>query len=284
MQKHNTFYNLLDSGNGQKLEQFGPIVLARPASQAVWQPQQPRELWKNAHALFTREGSSQWLSNQSLPTSWTVNIDDIRFKLSPTDFGHLGVFPEQAMFWSWMKLLIQSVPRKLQILNLFAYSGGATIAAAQAGAEVCHLDASKPMVTWARENAALNNLEKAPIRWIVDDVAKFLAREQRRGRRYDGIILDPPSFGRGPNGEIFKIEEEIVPLLQQCRALLSDNPLFIALSCHTPGFTPLVLNHLMRQTMEGMQGKIQSGELVLMTTLKETFNLPSGCYAWWHNG
>ncbi len=283
MHTNNPHYSLLDSGEGQKLEQFGPIVLIRPCSQAVWAPRQPKELWKKAHALFTREGASQWLSSQPLPPSWIVSVEGIRFKLSPTDFGHLGIFPEQAMFWRWMAQRISRRRKRPSVLNLFAYSGGATLAAAKAGAEVCHLDASKPMVTWARENAELNGLQEAPIRWIVDDVAKFLGREARRGKKYDGIVLDPPSFGRGPKGEVFKIEEEILPLLAQCRELLSDDPLFLALSCHTPGFTPAIMQGLIIQAMDGLGGTIASGELLLETTLKETFPLPSGTYAWWCN-
>ncbi len=274
-------YSLLDSGNGQKLERFGSHILIRPAAQAVWQPQQPQSLWDTAHATFTREGSNQWLTPQTLEDSWTVSIDDIQFQLSPTDFGHLGIFPEQRMFWRWMRPLLRK--KEAKILNLFAYSGGATLAAAKEGAEVCHLDASKPMVTWARENASLNHLENAPIRWIVDDVMKFLLREQRRGRRYDAIILDPPTFGRGPQGELFKIEEQINPLLAQCRALLSDQPLFLALSCHTPGFTPIIMQKLVEQALNGLGGKVLTGELLLESDLPDTFSLPSGTYAWWHH-
>lgn len=277
------YYSLLDSGNGQKLEQFGPVILSRPASQAVWSPQQSAELWNKAHASFTRDGNNQWVCSKPLPPHWNISIDDIHFKLSTTDFGHLGIFPEQAMFWRWMRTILKQ-RRKPSVLNLFAYSGGATLFAAKEGAEVCHLDASKPMVAWARENAALNKLEHAPIRWIVDDVVKFLGREIRRNKKYDAIILDPPTFGRGPNGELFKIEEEIVPLLKLCRELLSDTPLFIALSCHTPGFTPHILQKLLQQTTEGLSGSFLSGELLLETTLRESFNLPSGAYAWWYNG
>ncbi|MFA6915597.1 MAG: class I SAM-dependent methyltransferase [Parachlamydiales bacterium] len=277
-------YQLIDSGNGQKLEQFGPFIIARPAAQAVWLPQQKEDVWKKAHANFTRDGSNRWISALPLPPLWTVEVENIAFKISPTDFGHLGIFPEQQMFWRWMTDILQNAPSKPSLLNLFAYSGGVTLAAAKAGAEVCHLDASKPMVAWARENAALNNLDNAPIRWIVDDVSKFLAREQRRSKKYDAIVLDPPSFGRGPNGEVFKIEEQIIPLLTQCRALLSEKPLFIALSCHTPGFTPYIIKKLMEQAMHGLKGTVESGELLLETQQKGSYPLPSGTYAWWCHG
>lgn len=278
-------YILLDSGSGQKLERFGPFVLARPAAQAVWKPQHTA-LWKKANATFTRDGTNQWIASKPLPPNWNINVDGIHFKLSPTEFGHLGIFPEQRSFWKWMRSSEANLKGK-KVLNLFAYSGGVTLAAALAGAEVCHLDASKPMVAWARENATLNNLDNAPIRWIVDDVSKFLSRELKRGKQYDAIILDPPTFGRGPKGELFKIEEEIGPLLEQCRALLTPKPLFIALSCHTPGFTPHIMHGIMQQAMQGLPGSITTGELLLECAheAKETtFSLPSGTFARWSYG
>ncbi|BBI16439.1 Putative uncharacterized protein [Neochlamydia sp. S13] len=271
-------YSLIDSGNGYKLEQFGPYTISRPCSQAVWEPRLSQESWDHAHAFFSREGQNKWtFRKEKLPDMWQIKVADIAFKISPTDFGHLGIFPEQRAFWKW----IQSTPIKgKRVLNLFAYSGGSTLAAAQAGAEVCHLDASKGMVAWARENAALNHLEKAPIRWIIDDVFKFLGRELRRGSRYDAIILDPPSFGRGANGEVFKIEEEINKLLRSCRELLTPKPLFILFSCHTPGFSPLVMKHLLHQNLDGLSGTIDEGEMLLEGST-ETFPIPSGTFARW---
>src|SRR3569832_2195063 len=195
-------YQLLDSGAEQKLERFGQYLLSRPCSQAVWKTALSPGEWKKADATFTREPANKWMGT-TLPASWVVEHQGIRFKLMPTDFGHVGMFPEHALLWTWMR---NRIKQGSQILNLFAYTGGVTLAAAQAGAEVCHVDASKTTVAWARENCALNELEKAPIRWIVDDVIKFLQREVRRGRTYDGIILDPPTFGRGSKGEVFKIE------------------------------------------------------------------------------
>lgn len=284
---HLQTYTLIDSGDGRKLEKFGRYIISRPSAQAVWKPQQPENIWKKADAIFTREGENKWIKNSELPESWKIVVSDISFKISPTDFGHLGIFPEQSDFWKWIPQTIEHAKTKgrdsISVLNLFAYSGGSTLAAAKAGARVCHLDASKGMVSWARENAALSGLEKAPIRWIVDDVSKFLTRELRRGVRYDAIIFDPPSFGRGNRGEIFKIEEDLPPIMRDCRELLSDHPLFILFSCHSPGFTPIVMHHLMSQMTEGLKGNIDSGEMVLKGE-KTTLPLPSGVYARWHCG
>ena len=202
----------------------------RPCPQAIWRPQHPDQ-WKKADALFSREQENSWRMNRALPSSWIVEIGEVRFKIALTDFGHLGVFPEHAFLWTAMRPMIRE---KMRILNLFAYSGGVTLAAAQEGAQVCHVDASKGMVDWARENAALNELEKAPIRWIVDDAIKFLKREIKRQSFYDGIILDPPTFGRGNKGEVFKIERDLLILLDLCKELLSEKKQFLILSCHTP--------------------------------------------------
>lgn len=261
-------YQLIDSGDGHKLERFGPYMLHRPCSQAVWRS----SIKEKGDALFNRD--EKWVFHKKLPKSWTVFHGGVEFKIAPTDFGHLGLFPEHADLWQWMRPLIRKGSR---ILNLFAYSGGVTLAAAQEGAEVCHLDASKGMVDWARENAALNNLQKAPIRWIVDDALKFLKREQKRGSFYDGIILDPPTFGRGSQGEVFKIERDILPLLELCSALFTKTPLFLIFSCHTPGFTPICMRHLVGQSMP--KGQIEVGEMALYGP--ETLAIPSGSFARW---
>lgn len=281
MTKHS--YALLDSGEGKKLERFGSYVLSRPCSQAVWKKQLSEDAWSQADAIFSREKENVWAKKKALPETWTIDVDGIQFKLSTTDFGHLGIFPEQRDCWKWIQSSIQNAPIKPKVLNLFAYSGGSTLAAAKAGASVCHLDASKGMVSWARENAALNGLDKAPIRWIVDDVTKFLIREKKRGQQYDAIIFDPPTFGRGAQGELFKIEEHILPLIDLCRQLLSDRPLFVFFSCHTPGFSPIVMDHLMHQMMEGIPGKIDVGEMVLSGN-PGVFSLPSGTFARWTHG
>ena len=267
-------YELLDSGHGRKLERFGQYTLARPCAQAVWRPLQPEEVWTRADGTFSRDGGAEWTFSRSFPSSWVTSIDGMKMRLQPTDFGHLGIFPEQRPLWRH----IRDLSAQARVLNLFAYSGGSTIAAAQGGASVCHLDASKGMVDWARENAALNDLASAPIRWIVDDVTKFLKREERRGSQYEGIILDPPSFGRGSKGEVFKIEESILPLLELCRACLSATPRFLLLSCHTPGFTPTTLHHLLEDTL-GSAGSIEAGEMVLSGPGARA--VPNGMYALW---
>lgn len=266
-------YELIDSGEEMKLERFGPVVLARPCAQALWK-RSHREEWQKADGTFSRDDGNRWSWKKSVPKSWVTEHDGLKFKIMPTDFGHLGLFPEHANVWQWASGLIT---KGTKVLNLFAYSGGATLACARAGAEVCHLDASKGMVSWARENAVLCGLDHLPIRWIVDDAMKFLKREQQRGRRYEGIILDPPSFGRGAQGEVFKIERDLGKLLEACHAVLVDQPLFVAFSTHTPGMTPLVMNHLMEEMMG--KGKIQSGEMVLKATRGK--DIPSGSFATW---
>lgn len=272
-------YTLIDTGFGTKLEQFGEYVIARPAAQAMWKPTLQEAIWNKIDASFSREGGNAWKVHKNLPKEWVVEIEGILFKIAPTDFGHLGVFPEHSTLWSSMVSLIRAQKKTPNILNLFAYSGGATLAAAKAGASVCHLDASKGMVSWARENAKLNNLEKAPIRWIVDDAIKFLQREHKRGVFYDGIILDPPSFGRGNNGEVFKIEKDLSEILSLCRSLLSENPLFLLFTTHTQGMSPLVMEHLTRQMMKGIDGKITTGEMIIPS--KQGLSLPSGSFAKW---
>jgi 23S rRNA (cytosine1962-C5)-methyltransferase len=273
-------YRLLDSGNGEKLEQFGPYVLARPSALAVWKKQRP-ELWQEADGLFSREEKKGWSWKRGAPKPWEVEIGKVRFRLMPTDFGHLGVFPEHAAIWEEVRSALSRNPSKDRprqaLLNLFAYSGGVSLAAAQAGAEVCHVDAAKGMIEWARENAALNQLEEAPIRWIVDDALKFMRREIKRGRRYDAIVLDPPTFGRGSKGEVFKIEEEIGPLLAACRELLVADGAdrFVVLTCHTPGFTPLVLSQLLQEAFP--RAEISAGEMTLQGSAP--FAIPSGAFA-----
>ncbi len=273
-------YALLDSGNGQKLECFGEVVLARPCAQAIWEPRHP-DRWRAATATFDRAEGLNWHGRDRVPASWVVPINGLRMKLSATDFGHLGVFPETRSLWDWITATLRRAAtpdRTLNVLNLFAYSGGATLAAARAGCAVCHLDASRGMVDWARENAALNGLEQAPIRWIVDDVQKFLAREIRRERKYDAIILDPPSFGRGKNGELYKIERDLLDTLQACQAVLSRTPVFVLLTSHTPGFSPIVLRNLLAQRLG--DGRVECGEM-LLTGATDVLELPNGNWTHW---
>jgi len=279
----NDQYELLDSGNGKKLERFGSVVLDRPCAQAVWAPLNAN-IWQNASASFDRVGGLNWEGRERLPASWEVDIAGVIMKLSATDFGHIGVFPETRALWKWIRETLKEQQEKkgrtLKFLNLFAYSGGATLAAAQAGAECCHLDASKGMVDWARENAAVNQLQDAPIRWIVDDVIKFLRREVKRGNRYDGILLDPPSFGRGKKGELYKIEESLITTLDLVHEVLSDDPSFVLLTSHTPGFSPIVLRNLLRQYHEN--GSFECGEM-LLTGTSGVNDLPNGNWARWIN-
>jgi len=274
-------YELLDSGHGRKLERFGGVVLDRPCSQAVWSPQKTSQ-WKEADAFFTRKKGLEWRGREQLPDSWLVTVNGIKMKLSTTDFGHLGVFPETRAMWDWISetLGAEGPKRKepLHFLNLFAYSGGATLAGAKGGAHCCHVDASKGMVQWARENAKLNDLEDHPIRWIVDDVNKFLQREIRRGRRYDAILLDPPSFGRGKGGELYKIEHALLETLEFVKKLLSERPCFLYLTSHTPGFSPIVLKNLIQQLLEG--GNFECGEM-LLTGGAGVYPVPSGTWARW---
>ncbi len=274
-------YELLDSGDGRKLERFGDLILERPSGQAVWEPSQKESYWAAANARFDREMGNRWHGRHHLPKEWMVDIEDIRFQLSSTDFGHLGVFPEQRPMWRWLRESCRKSPGA-KVMNLFAYSGGSTLAPAQGKAQVCHVDASRGMTDWARNNARINGLQDAPIRWIVDDVPAFLAREQRRGQQYDGIILDPPSFGRGAKKEIFKIEEQINPMLDLIRKLLSPQPMFVLLTCHTNSFTPQVLANLLGHHLKGLKGEISCGEM-LLEGAPGVSPLPSGSYARWQS-
>lgn len=272
MSRNEMDYKLIDSGNEEKLEQFKDILLIRPAPTALWRPSLPKSIWSRAQARFVRDPYNQWEVFKPMPESWEIEVKGVRLKLKRTDFGHLGFFAEHSLNWQWMT---DHPLEGRRILNLFAYSGSSTIALAKAGAHVTHLDAAKGMVQWARENSALNGLQQAPIRWIVDDVRKYLARAIRREERYDAILLDPPSFGRGKGQEIFKINYELIPLLESCRELLSDDPLFVLLTCHTPLYTPLALGQLVRQTLG--RGFISHGEMAICGP----FDLPCGSYVRW---
>ncbi|MEW6715034.1 MAG: class I SAM-dependent methyltransferase [Nitrospirota bacterium] len=275
-------YQLLDSGMGNKLERVGPYLLVRPSPQAVWSPSLPKERWQEADAVYIRSstGGGKWEFRRLLPEKWEIEYGGFRFAVKPTGFGHLGLFPEQIDSWEWISEKVKTAKREITVLNLFAYTGGSTLAAASAGASVCHLDASKGVVDWGRENAALSNLSGQSIRWIVDDAQKFISKEIRRGKRYDAVILDPPSFGRGAKGEIWKIEDDLTKLLNSCRELLSDDPLFVLLSCHSPGFTPLVLQNLLAEMMKKIKGKLSCAEMML-TEAESGRPLPCGSYARW---
>ena len=271
-------YELLDSGDGRKLERFGKYVLARPCSQAMWRPCKSAADWERADASFDREDGNRWHGRSNLPKEWQIETAGIRFKLGGTDFGHLGIFPEQRAQWAWIRQRVEATTaidssRRLLVLNLFAYSGGSTMAAALGGAEVCHLDASKGMVEWARENARLNGLADHPIRWIVDDAHKFMKREIRRGRKYDAIILDPPTFGRGAGGEMYKIERDLKDTLGLVKDLLSESPCFVLFSSHTPGLSQIVAENILGQLFPS--ATLESGDMLLEGA---SLKCPSGIY------
>ncbi|MBI4843921.1 MAG: class I SAM-dependent methyltransferase [Nitrospirae bacterium] len=275
-------YQLIDSGRGMKLERVGPYLLCRPSPQAVWPPSLPQERWRKADAVYIRSssGGGRWDFKIDMPESWEIEYRGFRFRIKPTGFGHLGIFPEHGESWEWISKTIAGAKRELNLLNLFAYTGGSTLAAAAAAASVCHVDSSKGVVDWARVNAELSGLGSMPVRWIVDDVNKFINKEIRRGKKYDALILDPPSFGRGAKGEVWKIEDQLAGLLTQCRELLTADPAFLLLSCHSPGFTPIVLHNLLKIVMKDKKGKSSCGEMTLPDESRE-FPLPSGCFARW---
>lgn len=261
-------YEVLDTSGGEKLERWGRYQLVRPDPQVIWNTDRNLPGWKypNAHYHRSNKGGGEW-EFFDLPEQWEIHYGDLTFQLKPFSFKHTGLFPEQAANWDWFSDLIRKANRPIKVLNLFAYTGGATCAAAKAGASVTHVDASKGMVAWAKENARSSGLEDAPIRWIVDDCQKFVEREIRRGNHYDAIIMDPPSYGRGPKGEIWKIEDAIHPLVQLCGQLLSDDPLFFLINSYTTGFAPSVLSYLLNvEVAARFGGNVRSDEVGLPVT------------------
>lgn len=268
-------YQLIDSGYQKKLEKIGRYYFIRPAASALWPPFF-KEKWEDVDAIFSRDNDSRWEIKREIPSSWIVDINNLKLKVKMTDFGHMGFFPEHEIIWTEMESLIKEKDN-LKILNLFAYTGAATFVAARNNAKVCHVDGSKPSILWAKENMRLNRLEKSSIRWILDDVRKFLKREIKRGNRYEGIILDPPTFGRGPKKEVFKIERDIVALLEMCKELFSEKSLFLILSSHTSGITKGVLENLLRWVFK--KGKIKTAEMEIIS--ENSFSIPSGSYALW---
>lgn len=264
-------YELLDASNGEKLERWNNIVLRRPDPQIVWETNtEGNDAWRKADAHYIRSntGGGHWESGKKIPESWTVNYGELKFGIKMMGFKHTGLFPEQATNWDWFSEIIRSSGRSdVNVLNLFAYTGGATMAAAAAGASVCHVDAAKGMVSWAKENAVLSGLQDRPIRYIVDDVKKFTEREIRRGRKYDGIIMDPPSYGRGPSGEVWKIENELFGLVEMCMGVLSDNPLFFLINSYTTGLSGSVLENIYKITLQKrFGGEIEVDEVGLPIT------------------
>lgn len=275
-------YELLDSGNGEKLERYGSYILRRPDPEALWQKSKDFIFWDKAELQFVRNGTkTKWIIKNGIPKSWDISYCDFNFSIRPTSFKHTGLFPEQLPNWQWMKELIKNAsPKKISVLNLFAYTGGATLACAKAGAEVCHVDGSKTAVEWARINAELSGLKDAPIRWITDDVLVFLKREVKRGRKYDAIIMDPPSFGHGPKDELWKIEEHFLELMKLCKEVLSNEPIFILINGYTAGYSGIVYENNLKDMMKDYKGEIEKGELVIEQTGSDRL-LPCGIFARW---
>ena len=259
-------YQVIDCSEGEKLERWGSYLLVRPDPQVIWDTPKTGKGWKklNAHYHRSKKGGGEW-EFFDLPEQWTIRYEplNLTFNLKPFSFKHTGLFPEQATNWDWFSDLIKKANRPIKVLNLFAYTGGATLAAASAGASVTHVDASKGMVTWAKENAVSSGLGDAPIRWIVDDCVKFVEREIRRGNHYDAIIMDPPSYGRGPKGEIWKIEEAVYPLIKLCAKLLSDHPLFFLVNSYTTGLQPAVLHYMIQTALSDYKGTVSAEEIGL---------------------
>lgn len=276
-------YEVIDTSNGEKLERWGKYILLRPDPQVLWNTPKKNCAWKklNAHYHRSKKGGGEW-EFFDLPEQWSIHYRNLTFHLKPFSFKHTGLFPEQAVNWDWFSELIIKANRPIKVLNLFAYTGGATCAAAKAGASVTHVDASKGMVTWAKENAQASGLSDAPIRWIVDDCVKFVEREIRRGNHYDAIIMDPPSYGRGPKGEIWKIEEKIHPFIALCEKLLSDDPLFFLVNSYTTGLAPAVLSYLISIEVIAKHGGYVEAQEIGLPVSNNGLILPCGAAGRWH--
>lgn len=274
-------YELLDSGGEEKLERFGTYILRRPDPQALWDKKLPLADWKKADAWYERVGKGgKWHMKKDMESEWQMGYGNLQFLIRPTAFKHTGLFPEQAPNWAWSTELIKNSGRAVSVLNLFAYTGGATLAAAQAGAEVVHLDASKVAVTWGKANAEASGLQNAHIRWIVDDAMQFVAREVKRGNTYDGIIMDPPAFGHGPKDELWKIEENFLTFVSSCKKLLSERPLFFLINGYAAGYSHHAFRYNLESLVADYGGSVESGEL----TIEESGSgrvLPAGIYARW---
>lgn len=269
-------YEVIDCSGGEKLERWGDYILVRPDPQVIWNTPKSNKCWKhkNGHYHRSKKGGGEW-EFFDLPQQWSISYRSLTFQLKPFSFKHTGLFPEQAVNWDWCANKIRIANRPIKVLNLFAYTGGATLSAAAAGASVTHVDASKGMVTWAKENAISSGLKDAPIRWIVDDCVKFVEREIRRGNKYDAIIMDPPSYGRGPKGEIWKIEESIHPFIKLCTKVLSEQPLFVLINSYTTGLQPAVMAYMLGTELKGYHGKITADEIGLPVS-SNSLVLPCG--------
>ena len=276
-------YELIDATDGQRLERWGDVILIRPDPQIMWSHKKTNPAWDNAHAVYHRSssGGGYWEPLKKVPDVWQIGFNDLTFRLKPMGFKHTGLFPEQAVNWQLADKLIRKANRPISVLNLFAYTGGATIACAAAGASVTHVDASKGMVQWAKENAAVSGLSDKPIRWLVDDCLKFVKREIRRGKKYDAVIMDPPSYGRGPGGEVWKLEQQIGELLSDVGKLLSDDALFFFLNSYTGGLSPTILNYMVKNLIPVCRnGEVYTEEIGLKVTCRDIV-LPCGNTTVW---
>lgn len=275
-------YSLLDASDGERLERWGDYILIRPDPSVIWKGMKAHPAWKKAEAVYSRSssGGGSW-DVYNIPAEWEISYGDLRFIVRPTGFKHTGIFPEQAANWDWFSRIITAAARPVRVLNLFAYTGAATVAAAKAGASVCHVDAAKGMVAQAKRNAALSGLSDSPIRWIVDDCSKFIERELKRGSRYDGIIMDPPSYGRGPGGEVWKLEDCAGDFIGQAAKLLTDDPLFFLVSSYTTGLSPSVIGYMLRTALiPRLGGKVDAEELGLKVEQTGEY-IPCGSAARW---
>lgn len=277
-------YELLDASSGERLERWGDIILIRPDPQVIWQTERRHPLWNKAHARYHRSstGGGKWQVYKKIPESWQVKYRELVLNVKPMGFKHTGVFPEQAVNWDLAADFIRKSDRQLNVLNLFGYTGCATIACLKAGAAVCHVDASKGMVAWAKENAAASSVADKPVRWIVDDCGKFVAREIRRGRKYDGIIMDPPSYGRGPSGEIWKLEEQLYSFVELCAGVLSDKPSFVILNSYTTGLSPSVMEYILGTLIQKHFGGALSSDEIGLPVTETGLCLPCGSTAIWY--
>ena len=278
-----TDFTLADAADGEKLEYWGKYLLRRPDPQAVWSDKSAAPLWDRVDAVYSRSrsGGGKWSFKKRLPDAWQIRYRNLTFNIKPMGFKHTGLFPEQAVNWDWFSELISNAGRKINVLNLFAYTGGATAAALGAGASVCHVDASKGMVTWAKENVVSSGLGERPVRYIVDDVLKFVRREGRRGRKYDAVIMDPPSYGRGPSGEVWKIEDELYPLIKECMEILSDKPLFFLINSYTTGLSAQILKNILALTVEKKYGGRVTADEIGLPIKNTKLILPCGISGRW---
>lgn len=274
-------YELLDSGDGEKLERFGNYILRRPDPQVLWSKKLEEKDWKVANAYFERQGENgKWKKKENMPDEWIIDLADLKFLIKPTAFKHTGLFPEQESNWSWIREKIKNANRSVKVLNLFGYTGGASLASLQAGAEVAHVDSSKSAIAWAKQNAQISNLNHGKIRWLEDDARKFVQREIKRNNKYDAIIMDPPAFGHGINKEIWKIEEDFLKLLNNCLKLLSDKPLFFLINGYSAGYSAIAYENCLKILVEKFNGSIERGELTIEES-KSGRLLPAGIFARW---